>query len=99
MELRGTYKLGYTIDKEPKNLILNVELKMIDGVMKLKQNVWEGVAFLDGQIFTKEDLSHCVDARLAAERIGHKLRDELKLTAKQEGKSFRVKNEELNDRK
>jgi hypothetical protein len=95
MELKGTYKLDYTIDREPKNLALNIELKMIDGLMKPGQNVWEGVAFLDGQIFTKEDLSHCVNAKLAAERIGHKLRDELKLTAKQGGKVFRVKHEEL----
>ena len=93
MEVKGTYKLSYTIDREPKDLTFGVELKLIDGVMKPGQNVWEGVAILDGQIFTNEDLSHCVDARLAAERIGHKLRDELKLTAKQEGKSFRVKNE------
>ena len=95
MELKGSYKLGYAINREPKNLALNIELKMIDGVKKPGQNVWEGVAFLDGQIFTKEDLSHCVNARLAAERIGHKLRDELKLTAKQDGKVFRVKSEEL----
>jgi hypothetical protein len=95
MELKGKYKLGYIIDRVPGGFILDVELKLIDGLMKPGQNVWEGVAFLDGQIFTKEDLSHCVDAKLAAERIGHKLRDELKLTAKQGGKVFRVKNEEL----
>lgn len=95
MELKGTYKLSYTIDREPKDLTFMVELKMIDGMMKPGQNVWEGVAFLDGQIFTKEDLSHCVNAKVAAERIGHKLRDELKLTAKQGGKVFRVKKEEL----
>lgn len=95
MELKGKYKLSYTIDKEPKDMVLDVELKMIEGMMKPRQNVWQGVAFLDGQIFTKEDLSHCVNAKSAAERIGHKLRDELKLTAKQGGKVFRVKHEEL----
>ena len=93
MNLKGTYKLSFTIDRVLTNLSLDVELKLIDGLMKPRQNVWGGVAFLDGQIFTKEDLSHCVDAKLAAERIGHKLREELKLTAKNEGKSFRVKNE------
>jgi hypothetical protein len=95
MELKGKYKLTYTIDRTPIDLVLDVELKMIEGLMKPGQNVWEGVAFLDGQIFTKEDLSHCVNAKVAAERIGHKLRDELKLTAKNEGKSFRVKNETI----
>jgi len=95
MELKGKYKLTYTIDRVPTDLVLDVELKMIDGMMKPGQNVWEGVAFLDGQIFTKEDLSHCVNAKVAAERIGHKLRDELKATASKGGKSFRVKKEEL----
>jgi hypothetical protein len=95
MELKGTYKLTYTIDREPKDLVLVIELKWIDGLMKKGQNVWEGIATLDGQPFEKYDLSHCVNAKTAVERIGHALRDEIKAKCKADGQSFRIKKEEI----
>ena len=95
MELKGTYKLSYTLDREPKDLLLIIELKMIDGVMKPGQNVWEGVAILNGQPYEKEDLSHCVNAKVAAERIGKKMKIELKENAQKNGHTFRVKKEEI----
>jgi hypothetical protein len=95
MELKGTYKLSYTLDREPKDLILAIELKMIDGLMKPGQNVWEGIATLDGQPYTEEDLSHCVNARLAAERIGKQLKIKIKTDTQNAGHSFRVKKEEI----
>ena len=95
MELKGIYKLSYTLSKEPKNLLLVIELKMIDGLMKPGQNVWEGIATLDGLPYTKEDLSHCVNARLAAERIGKQLKINLKTDAQKNGQTFRVKKEEV----
>ena len=95
MELKAKYKLSYTLNKEAKDLILDVEIKQVEGIPKKGQNVWEGVAMLNGKPYTKEDLSHCVNAKTAATRIGTKLRDELKNTAKKENKSFRIKNVEL----
>lgn len=94
MVLKGTYNLLYTINKEVFNLSVIVELKMIDGQMKPGQNVWEGVVTVnyDGK-YDGEDLSHCVNALLACERIGHKLKDELKAKAKAEGHNFRIKKE------
>ena len=95
MELKGKYKLIYTIDRVPTDLILDVELKCVEGLHVPRRNIWEGIATLDGQPYIKEDLSHCVDAKIAAEKIGHKLRDELKDKSKKEGTSFRVKKEEI----
>jgi len=95
MEIKGTYKLTYTINKEPKDLVLAIELKWIDGLMKKGQNVWEGIATLDGQPFEKYDLSHCVNAKIAAERIGYILRDEIKAKCKADGHSFKIKKEEI----
>lgn len=95
MELKGKYKLSYTLDKEPKDLIFEVELKLIEGLMKPGQNVWYGVAKLDGKPYEKVDLSHCVNAKIAAQRIGQGLRDELKAKAKTAEQLFRIKKEEI----
>jgi hypothetical protein len=95
MELKGKYKLTYTIDRVPTDLVLNVELRQYEGLRILGRNLWEGFATLNGQPYTKEDLTHCVNAKTSAERIGRKLRDEIKENAKKEGKSFRVKMEEV----
>ena len=93
METKGRYKLAYIIDKIPSDLILDVELKMAEGMHKPGRNIWEGSATMNGDPYTKEDLTHCVNAKIAAERIGHKLRDELKEKSKKDGTSFRVKKE------
>lgn len=95
MELKGKYRLTYTIDKVLTDLLLLIELKQCEGLLKPGQNIWEGFATLDGQSYTKEDLRFCVNAKLAAERIGHKLRDEIKEKCRKDGKSFRVKKEEV----
>ena len=94
--LKGTYNLLYTSNKEALGLSVIVELKQIEGLMKKGQNVWEGFVTVnyDGK-YTGEDLSHCVNARLAAERIGKKLKKEIKDKCKAEGKSFRIKKEEI----
>ena len=77
--LKGTYNLLYTSNKEALGLSVIVELKQIEGLMKKGQNVWEGFVTVnyDGK-YTGEDLSHCVNARLAAERIGKKLKKDCK---------------------
>jgi hypothetical protein len=95
MELKGTYKLSYTLNKELKDLILLIELRQAEGINIKNRNVWEGVATLDGQSYTKEDLTHCVNARLAAERIGKQMKLKLKEDAQKAGHSFRIKKEEI----
>lgn len=95
MELKSKYKLSYTLDKELKNLILDVELKQVEGIPKKYQNIWEGYATLNGQPYTQEDLSHCVNAKTAVQRIGYKLRDDIKNDAKKKKIVFRIKNEEI----
>jgi hypothetical protein len=95
MELKGTYKLSYTLDREPKDLLLLIELKQVEGIPPKGRNVWEGIATLDGQPYIKEDLRWCVNAKIAAERIGKKLRDEIKNNARDNEHSFRVKKEEI----
>jgi len=94
MELKGKYKLSYTLDKEPGDLTFEVELKLIEGTMKPRQNVWHGVALLNGKPY-ETNLNYCVDAKLSAQRIGQGLRDELKENAKKAEQSFRIKKEEL----
>ena len=95
MELKGKYRLSYTLDRELMDMVIEVELRQIEGLMKKGQNVWEGFAKLNGKEYSDYDLTHCVNARLAAERIGHNLREEIKVTSKKVGSSFRVKKEEL----
>jgi hypothetical protein len=95
MELKGTYKLSYTLNKELKDLLLLVELKQVEGIPPKGRNVWEGIAILDGQPYIKEDLRWCVNARIAAERIGKQMKLKLKEDAQKTGHSFRVKKEEI----
>jgi hypothetical protein len=95
MDIKTKYILSYTLDKESKDLVLEVELRQTEGISKRYQNVWQGFATLNGKPYEEEDLSHCVDAKIAAIRIGHKLRDNLKNDAKENNKKFRVKNEEI----
>jgi hypothetical protein len=91
---KGIYKLTYVLDKELKDLIVTVELRLAEGFYKPGRNVWEGVVVVNDRQYS-EDLSYCVNALIACERIGHKLRDELKTKAKAEGKSFRIKKETI----
>ena len=94
MELKGKYKLSYTLDKEPGDLIFEVELKLVEGLMNPGQNVWHGVALLNGKPYDA-NLTYCVDAKIAAQRIGQGLRDEIKAKAKETEQSFRIKKEEI----
>jgi hypothetical protein len=95
MNLKSRYKLSYLLDKEAKNLTLDVELKQIDKPPTPYQNIWEGHAMLNGKPYEDSDLSHCVDAKSAAMRIGHKLRNEIKAKARANHMTFRIKNEDL----
>ena len=95
MEVKGIYKLFYSLDKDPKDLILVIELKQVDGMLKKGRNVWEGIATLNGQPYNEEDLSCCVNAKLAAERIGKEMKLKIKEDAQNANQKFKIKKEEL----
>lgn len=92
METKGKYILNYFLNKEPLELMVIVELKQIEGFYKDKQNLWYGEVIVNDRPYT-EDLSGCVDAKLTAESIGCKLRDELKEKAKKEDLKLKIKKE------
>jgi hypothetical protein len=95
METKGTYKLTYRVDKEVKELIVVVELLLRDGLAQPFQNLYCGNARVNGQPYDYEDLSGCVNAKLAAERIGHKHKEKIIAKYKKEGKRIKIKKEEL----
>ena len=89
-QIKGSYKLEYTINKKPEQLIVEVELKLVEGMLNPRQNLYEGFATVNGVAY-KEDLSHCVNAKLCAESIGKKLRNDIMLKCKEEKKVFKIK--------
>lgn len=94
MITKAIYKLSYFLNKELKELLVIVELKQTDGFKKLYQNVWHGEVIVNDRVYI-EDLSHCVDAKLAVEKIGLKLRDEIIATAKLNNEKIKIKKEEI----
>jgi hypothetical protein len=98
MILLGTYRLYYTLDKKLEELVVRVELKRYDMLLKPRQNIYYGIARVNGSDYKKKDLSHCVNAKIMAEEIGHELRDEIKKNSKIDGKSFRFKEEKLTEK-
>ena len=95
MVFKCTYKLNYIIDKNPEELLVEVELKMTEGLLKPMQNVYYGDAKVNGKPYTEIDLSHCVNAGFAAEEIGIILKNELIAKSIEAGKLFKVKKEEI----
>ena len=95
MNLKGTYKLTYIVNKEVKEILVSVNLILRDGVVEPFQNLYVGIAVVNGKTYEDDSLETCVDAKLAAEKIGHKLKDKIKSKAKKDGKSFRIKKEEI----
>ena len=91
MKLKGTYKQAYTLDREAKELVVEVELKQIEGMMKPRQNVWYGVATANGKEIQHKSLPYCVNAQYMAETIGLEIIQAWKVRADKEGKSFRLK--------
>lgn len=95
MRTQGQYKLTYTLNKVLTKLVVKVELKQWNGLVPSRQNVYYGVATVNNLPYEDPDLSVCVNAMYCAESIGIKLKNEYKAKAKADGKSFRIKNEEL----
>lgn len=97
MVFKATYKLTYTVDGHQQELLVEVELVPQDGLLKPFQNVYRGIAIVNGHYYDKIDISHSVNALYSAEEIGLKLKEELKKKYRAEGKVFRFKKEELNE--
>lgn len=91
MKLKGKYRQKYILDKESKELVVEVKLKQIDNLKKPGQNIWYGVAIANDNEIKHKDLSHCVNAIYMAEKIGLEIIKAWKTRAKKEGKSFRLK--------
>ena len=91
MELKGTYTQAYTLDREAKELVVEVELKQVDGFCKPRQNLWYGVATANGKEIKHKDLPYCVNAVYMAEHIALGIIAAWKIRAKKQGKSFRLK--------
>ena len=96
MEIKGTYKLTYTIDNEIKELIVTIELLLVDGFAQPFQNLYCGNATVNGKTYEDERLTSCVNAKLMAERIGQEHRDKLiKKYKKNTEHKFKIKREEI----
>ena len=91
MVFNGIYSQMYSVDRETKELVVEVELKQIDGLGKPGQNIWYGVATANGKEIKHKDLPYCVNAQYMAETIGLEIIEAWKTRAKKEGKSFRLK--------
>ena len=91
MKLKGEYKQKYTVDREAKELVVEVELKQHDGFIEPGRNIWYGVATANGQDIQHKDLPNCVNAEYMAETIGLEIITAWKIRAKKLGNSFRLK--------
>ena len=91
MKLKAEYRQKYTLDKEQKELIVNVELKRHDGLLKPNQNIWYGVATANDKPINHPSLPYCVNAEYMAETIALEIISAWKTRAKKNGKNFRLK--------
>ena len=91
MKLKGNYKQEYTLDREAKELVVEVELKQHDGLREAGRNIWYGVATANDKVINHKDLPNCVNALYMAETIALEIIEAWKIRAKKQGKSFRLK--------
>lgn len=91
MELKGEYRQKYILDKVKKELVVNVELKQHDGLLKPNQNIWYGVATANDKVINHPNLPYCVNAEYMAETIALEIIEIWKIRAKKENKIFRLK--------
>jgi hypothetical protein len=93
MQLKGKFEQRYTLDGEAKELLVEVELKQVDGLKEPRQNIWYGVATANDKEIKHKDLPYCVNAQYMAETIGLEIIAAWKTRAKKEGKNFRLKHD------
>lgn len=91
MKLKGTFKQKYTVDREPKELVLVVELHRHEGMIEPMQNLYYGTATANGKEIQHKSLPSCVNAQFMADKIGKEIIVAWKIRAKKENKTFRLK--------
>jgi len=91
MKLKGTYSQKYILDKENKELVVEVILKQREGLIESNQNIWYGVATANEKNIKHKDLANCVNAEFMAETIALEIIEAWKIRAKKENKVFRLK--------
>lgn len=90
---KGTYSLTYTIDKHILTLLVEVNLESNTFPLKPYENIYKGVAYVNGSYYDKIDISHSINAKLSAEKIGLLIKEEIKKDSRINGKNFSVKTE------
>jgi len=95
MVFKAMYKMIYTVDGNIRELLVEVNLIKNDFPLKPRDNIYKGIAIVNGQYYDKIDLSHTVNALYSAEEIGLNLKNEIKKKCRFENKTFRLKKEEL----
>lgn len=95
MTLKGSYQLQYTSGGENKTLSVVVELKQVEGMLKPRQNLYYGIATVNGKTFNDESLKSCVNAKLMAQSIGKKMKNEIMVKCREEKKLFSIIKEEI----
>jgi len=93
MKLKGTYSQKYTLDREAKELVVEVELKQYTEMGKAGQNIWYGVATANDKEVQDKGLPYCVNAEYMAEGIALRIIEAWKLRANKEGKNFRLRHD------
>lgn len=91
MKLKGKFKQKYTVDREAKELVVEVILKQHEGMIETGQNLYYGIATANGKEIQHKSLPTCVNAEFMAEKIGKEIIRAWKIRAKKENKSFRLK--------
>ena len=91
MVFKGKYTQKYTLDRESKELVVEVELLQRQGLGKPGENIYYAVATANGQDMKHKDLAHCVNAQYMAETMGLEIIEAWKKRAKKLGNSFRLK--------
>ena len=99
MILKANYKQKYTLDREPKELVVEVKLKQRDGLIPAGQNIWYGIAIANEKEIRHKGLANCVNAQYMAETIALEIIARWKVRAKKEGKNFRLKHDKKKKKK
>ena len=93
MQFKGEFIQKYTLDREVKELVVEVELRQYDGLVPAGKNIYYGVATANGKNIDHKDLPYCVNAQYMAEQIGDEIIAAWKIRAKKQGKTFRLKHD------
>ena len=88
MKLKGKHTINYIIAGEKKSIVVEVELKQIDGSIQPFQNIWFGVATVNEKNYEDPTLKYCVNAEYKAESIAL---DHIKKLRAEHGRKLRIK--------